>query len=146
MIGRGLSLNDTGFILVQATCLTSSLSRSVTLFPSPGARSLLWGYKREGIRWGARGPVGLWTEGPRETGAPTCAKYLSVCSVRIVGSSIRWCLNRLSCVRSIRRPFGKSASSFINKEDGLTSFKRDIERVCALVLLPTLSGTRPQYC
>ena len=47
---------------------------------------------------GARGPVGLWTEGPRETGAPTCAKYLSVCSVkivRIVGCSIRWWLNRL---------------------------------------------------
>ena len=28
-----------------------------------------------------RGPVGLWTEGPRVTGAPTCAKYWSVCSV-----------------------------------------------------------------
>jgi len=33
---------------------------------------------------GARGPIGLWTEGPRETGAPTCAKYLNVCSVGIV--------------------------------------------------------------
>ena len=30
---------------------------------------------------GARGPVGLWSEGPRVTGAPTCAKYSSVCSV-----------------------------------------------------------------
>ena len=35
MIGCGLALNDTGFILVQATCPTSSLSRSVTLFLSP---------------------------------------------------------------------------------------------------------------
>ena len=48
---------------------------------------------------GARGSVGLWTEEPRETGAPTCAKYLSVCSVgvvRWVSKSIesRW-LNRL---------------------------------------------------
>ena len=52
MIEGGLALNDTGFILVQATCLTSSLSRSMTLFLSPGARSLLWGYKRVGMRWG----------------------------------------------------------------------------------------------
>ena len=39
MIGGGLTLNDTGFILVQAAWPTSSLSRSVTLFLSPGARS-----------------------------------------------------------------------------------------------------------
>ena len=31
VIGGGLTLNDTGFIVVQATCPTSSLSRSVTL-------------------------------------------------------------------------------------------------------------------
>ena len=36
----GLALNDTGFILVQATCPTSSVDRSVTLFLSLGARSL----------------------------------------------------------------------------------------------------------
>jgi len=121
MIGRGLSLNDTGFILVQATCLTSSLSRSVTLFPSPGARSLLWGYKREGIRWGARGPVGLWTEGPRETGAPTCAKYLSVCSVGIVGivgcsilvvESCPCESNRLCLNQSIVPPFWRERIPF----------------------------------
>ena len=34
MIGDGLALNDIGFILVHATCPTSSLSRSVTLFLS----------------------------------------------------------------------------------------------------------------
>ena len=34
VIGGGLALNDTGFILVQATCPTSSLGRSATLFPS----------------------------------------------------------------------------------------------------------------
>ena len=54
VIGGGLALNDTGFILVQATCPTSSLSRSVTLFLSLGARSLQWGYKREGERWGVQ--------------------------------------------------------------------------------------------
>ena len=52
MIGYGLALNDIGFILVQAICPTSSLSRSVTLFLSLGARSLQWGYKREGERLG----------------------------------------------------------------------------------------------
>ena len=51
MIGGGLALNDTGFILVQAMCPTSSLSWSVTLFLSLGAQSL-WGYKREGVRRG----------------------------------------------------------------------------------------------
>ena len=54
MIKGGLALNDIGFILVQATCPTSSLSWSVTLFMSPGARSLKWGYKREGERWGVQ--------------------------------------------------------------------------------------------
>ena len=54
MIRGGLTLNDIGFILVQATCPTSSLSRSVTLFLSLGARSLQWGYKREGERWGVQ--------------------------------------------------------------------------------------------
>ena len=62
MIEGGLALNDTGFILVQATCPTSSLSRSVTLLLSPGARSLQWGYKREEERWGVQevqsAPVG----------------------------------------------------------------------------------------
>ena len=54
MIGDGLALNDTGFILVQATCPTSSLSRLVTLFLSLGAQSLQWGYKQEGERWGVQ--------------------------------------------------------------------------------------------
>ena len=71
---------------------------------------------------GARGPVGLQTEGPRETGAPTCAKYLSVCSVGIVrllfdlSESIIVCAK--SCVTSL---LGESASPFIDKWDGLTS-------------------------
>ena len=29
---------------------------------------------------GTRGPVGLWSEGPKATGAPLCAKCSSVCS------------------------------------------------------------------
>ena len=29
---------------------------------------------------GTRGPVGLWSEGPRVIGAPLCAKCLSMCS------------------------------------------------------------------
>ena len=76
MIGSGLALNYTGFILVQATCPMSSLSRSMTLFLSLGARSLQWGYKREEERWGVRE---VRSEGPRATGAPLRAKCLSVC-------------------------------------------------------------------
>ena len=34
VIGGGLTLNDTGFILVQATCPMSSLGQLVTLFLS----------------------------------------------------------------------------------------------------------------
>ena len=45
VIGCGLALNDTWFILVQTTYPTFSLSRSMTLFLSLGAQSLLWGYK-----------------------------------------------------------------------------------------------------
>ena len=80
MIGCGLALNDTWFILVQAMCPTSSLSRSVTLFLSLGARSFAVGLQTRGSKMrGIRDPVGLRTEGPRVTGAPTCAKCLNVC-------------------------------------------------------------------
>jgi len=62
VIGGGIALNDTGFIPVQVTCPTSSLSRSLTLLLSPGAQILQWGYKREGERWGVQevrsAPVG----------------------------------------------------------------------------------------
>ena len=81
MIECGLPLNNIGFILVQATCPTSNLSRSVTLFLSPSAQSLLLvtnGREKDG---GVRGPVELWTKGTRVTGTPTCAKYWNVSSV-----------------------------------------------------------------
>ena len=39
------------------------------------------GLQTEGRKMGGtRGPVGLWSEGTRVTGAPLCAKCLSVCS------------------------------------------------------------------
>ena len=82
MIECGLALNDTGFILVQATCPTSSLSRSRTLFLSLGARSLQWGYKQEGGRWGVQevqsdsGPKGRERREPRYVlGVRACARY-----------------------------------------------------------------------
>ena len=82
MIGGGLALNDIGFILVQTMCPMSSLSQSVTLFLSLGARSLLWGLQtKERKMGGIRCLVRLWSEGPREIGAPLCAKCSSVRSV-----------------------------------------------------------------
>ena len=69
-------------------------SKSVDDFiPEPRCSKFAVGLQMRGSKMGgARGPVGLWTEGPRETGAPTCAKYLSVCSVGIV--QIVGCSNR----------------------------------------------------
>ena len=61
--------------------------------PEPRCSKFVVGLQTRGSKMGgARGPVGLQTEGPRETGAPTCAKYLSVCSVGIV--QIVGCSNR----------------------------------------------------
>ena len=60
---------------------------------------------------GIRGPIGLWTEGLREMGAPTCTKFLSVCSVRIVRwvfESIKSSWNRLRVlIERERIPFYK---------------------------------------
>ena len=59
--------------------------------PEPRCSKFVVGLQTRGSKMGgARGLVGLWTEGPREAGAPTCTKYLSMCSVgivRIVGCS-----------------------------------------------------------
>ena len=43
MIGGGLALNDRGFILVQATYPTSSLSRSMTIIPEPRCSKFCYG-------------------------------------------------------------------------------------------------------
>ena len=40
---------------------------------------------------GTRGPVGLWLEGPRVTGAPLCAICSSVCSRFEPGGSVVVC-------------------------------------------------------
>ena len=66
MIGGGLALIYIGFILVQATCPTSSFESVGDFIPKPGARSLQWGYKREGEGWGVQE---VRSEGPIVTGA-----------------------------------------------------------------------------
>ena len=92
MIGCGLALNDIGFILVQAACPTSSLSRSVTLFLEPRCSKFAVGLQTEGRKMeGLRGPVGLWSEGSRVMGAPLCAKCLSVCSRFELSGSVVVC-------------------------------------------------------
>ena len=40
---------------------------------------------------GTGGPVGLWSEGPKATGAPLCAKCLSVCSRFELSGSVVVC-------------------------------------------------------
>ena len=56
--------------------------RSVGDFiPEPRCSKFVVGLQTEGRKMGGiRGPVKLWYEGMRVTGAPLCAKYLSMCS------------------------------------------------------------------
>ena len=50
--------------------------------PEPRCSKFIVGLQTNGNKKGTvKGPVGLWTEGPRVTGAPTCTKYWNVCSV-----------------------------------------------------------------
>ena len=50
--------------------------------PKPRCSKFVMGLQIRGSKMGGiRGPVGLRTEGPRVTGAPTCAKYWNICSV-----------------------------------------------------------------
>ena len=76
MIGCGLALNDTGNVLyVQFESVDDFI-------PEPRCSMFAVGLQTRGRKiGGARGSVGLRTEGPRVTGTPTCAKYSSVCSV-----------------------------------------------------------------
>ena len=49
--------------------------------PEPRCSKFAVGLQMEGRKMGGtRGPVRLWSEGPRVTGALLCAKCLSVCS------------------------------------------------------------------
>ena len=87
---------------------------------------------------GTRGPVGLWSEGPRVMGALLCAKCLSVCLRFKPSGSPIVCVVQVVVDRSIYL-FGESASPFIDEGDGLTR-ERGRVYVCQ-VLLPTPSGT-----
>ena len=50
--------------------------------PEPRCSKFAMGLQTRGRKMGGvRGPVRLQTEGPRVTGAPTCAKYSSICSM-----------------------------------------------------------------
>ena len=52
------------------------------IIPEPKCSKFVVGLQTSGSKiGGVRGPVGLWTEGPRVTGSPTCAKYSNVCSM-----------------------------------------------------------------
>ena len=95
------------------------------------------GLQTRGSKMGdIRGPVGLWTKGPRVMGAPMCAKCSNVCCslvVRILHGGLIILFRVLF--------IGRERTPFIDEGDGLTS-SRERERVVTLVLLPTLSGTR----
>ena len=88
MIRGGLALNDTGFILVQATCHVQFESVG-DFIPEPRCSKFVVGLQTRIRKMGdTRGPVGLWSEGPRVSGAPLCAMCSSVCSRFEPGGSI----------------------------------------------------------
>jgi len=52
------------------------------IIPEPRCSKFVVELQTSGSKMGGiRGPVELWTEGPRVTRAPTCVKYWNVCSV-----------------------------------------------------------------
>ena len=72
----------------------------------PGCSKFAVGLQTDGRKMGGtRGPVGLWSEGLRVTGAPLCAKCSNVCCsleslvVRIVGACFSYRLIDLSIGR-----------------------------------------------
>ena len=92
------------------------------LFLSPGARSLQWGYKREGERWEVqevRSDSGWREREQRELhyalSVLACARGLNLVVLLLSASE----LDRSICL-------GESASPFIDEGDGLTS---EMERV-----------------
>ena len=82
MIGCGLALNDTGFYTGSGNVPYVQFQSVGDFIPEPRCSKFAVGLQTNGNEKGdVEGPVGLWTEGPRVTGAPTCAKCLNVCSV-----------------------------------------------------------------
>ena len=78
--------------------------------PEPRCSKFVVGLQTERSKMGgARGPVGLRTEGPRATGAPMCAKYSSERSV-----FVRLIMNGSPLL-------GENASPFIDEGDSPTS-------------------------
>ena len=60
--------------------------------PEPRCSKFAVGLQTEGRKMGgARGPVGLRSEGPRVMRVPTCAEYSSVCSRFEPGDSVVVC-------------------------------------------------------
>jgi len=107
--------------------------------PEPRCSKCAVGLQTKGSKMGgARGLVRLWTEGPRVTGAPTCAKCSNI-----------YCSNRLCESILVVESFllGESASPFIDEGDDLTS-----ERECVLPsLIAHAVGYKmvcrcPQHC
>ena len=82
---------------------------------------------------GTRGLVGLWSEGPRMTGAPLCVRACAQGSNLVVPL---WCTSELDRSESTYL-LGESASSFIDEEGGLTGER---ERVHLLLSLAAHAG------
>ena len=88
---------------------------------------------------GIRGPVGLWSEGPRATGASLCAMCSSVCSrFKICWFCCCVPVNLIDLNESESTYLlEESASPFMEEGDGFTSER---EGVCSLLSLASHIG------
>ena len=72
MIGGGLALNDIGFYTGLGNVPYVQFESVGDFIPELRCSKFAMGLQTEGRKMeGTRGPIGLWSEGPRVTGAPT---------------------------------------------------------------------------
>ena len=82
MIGYGLVFNDTGVYTGSDNVPYVQFESVGDFISKPRCSKFVVGLQTRGRKMGgASGPIGLWTEESRVMGAPTCAKYSSMCSV-----------------------------------------------------------------
>ena len=75
---------------VMQVKLCKANTRGVT--PKPKCSKFAMGLQTEGRKMGGtRGPVRLWSEGPRVMGTPLCAECSSVCSRSKPDGSVAVC-------------------------------------------------------
>ena len=109
----------------------------MTLFLSPGARSLLWGYKRNGEIWGVQEVRSDSSQRDRERWEPRYVLSVRACARDLNLVVLLLCTSELDRSNQSTSLLEESASPFIDEEDGLISER---ERVRMLLNLAAHAG------